>query len=187
MSAPTPVSALVHSSTLVAAGVYMLLMIPTREGLSFLRRVSLFSIYLSSFSALVEIDFKRIVALSTLSQISIILYAASTGITYLAFFHLLTHAVTKAGLFVVVGHYLMQGSQDTRRVSSIAPVYGVLMLLCSLSLIGFPFLSCFYSKEPMGLFIPLILTRAYSIRLLLVSHTWCSILVPIFKRTGLFY
>nr|AXP85256.1 NADH dehydrogenase subunit 5 [Dicyema japonicum] len=184
MSAPTPVSALVHSSTLVAAGVYLLLMFPV-DCPTFLPSLSLFTIYLSSFCALVEMDFKRVVALSTMSQISMMVYAASSDMIYLAFFHLLTHAVTKACLFVSVGHYLMQGPQDVRSISMSSPMFCAIMVATCLSLVGFPFMSCFYSKDPMGLFIPLLLTSAYAVRLLLYSHSYTVNLLPIFSGRGL--
>jgi NADH-ubiquinone oxidoreductase chain 5 len=103
MAAPTPVSALVHSSTLVTAGVYLLI----RFSPSFnywlniiLLLVSGLTIFMAGLRANFEFDLKKIIALSTLSQLGLITINTSTGLSGLAFFHLLTHALFKALLFI---------------------------------------------------------------------------------------
>jgi len=99
MAAPTPVSALVHSSTLVTAGVYLLV----RFSPSFsywlniiLLLVSGLTMFMASLGANFEFDLKRIIALSTLRQLGLIIITISIGLPSLTFFHLLTHALFKA-------------------------------------------------------------------------------------------
>jgi len=108
MAAPTPVSALVHSSTLVTAGVYLIIrfweFISRFFFLSnFLQVVSLFTMLLAGVSALFETDLKKIIALSTLRQLRVILFAVSIGMHLLGLFHLYTHALFKALLFLCAG------------------------------------------------------------------------------------
>lgn len=108
MAAPTPVSALVHSSTLVTAGVFLVIrfwdFISLFEfSVFFLQLVCLFTIVLAGFSALFESDLKKIIALSTLSQLSVMLFAVSFGFSFLGLFHLYTHAIFKALLFLCAG------------------------------------------------------------------------------------
>ena len=103
MAAPTPVSALVHSSTLVTAGVYLL--IRFRRSFSdwlntLLLLIAGLTIFIAGLSANFEYDLKKIIALSTLSQLGLIISILSLGFARLAFFHLLTHALFKALLFV---------------------------------------------------------------------------------------
>nr|YP_272039.1 NADH dehydrogenase subunit 5 [Placopecten magellanicus]AAZ06452.1 NADH dehydrogenase subunit 5 [Placopecten magellanicus] len=153
MAAPTPVSSLVHSSTLVTAGVFLL--VRYGSGLSsgvmgMLQWSALLTLFVAGVSACMEYDLKKVVALSTLSQVSIMMLAASAGFPGLALFHLLAHAVTKALLFICVGLILMGYSQDIRRLSScFSGDPGVKWYLVGscISLCGLPFFSGFYSKE----------------------------------------
>lgn len=156
IAAPTPVSALVHSSTLVTAGIYLLVRFsPVLEIVNF--KLILFfrgvlTIIMSSLGALYEIDLKKIIALSTLSQLGLIIIRLRAGYYLLAFFHLLTHALFKASLFLCAGRIIHSfiGRQDLRDlngVTSIMPLSSSCLLICSLSLSGFPFLSAFFSKD----------------------------------------
>lgn len=121
MAAPTPVSSLVHSSTLVTAGVYLLyraydgllLGRSVFEGLGYVRLVTL---TIAGGAALVETDFKKIVALSTLRQLRIIMFSLSIGLPAVAFFHLVSHAMFKALLFLCVGVVIHENKrfQDVR-------------------------------------------------------------------------
>lgn len=155
MAAPTPVSALVHSSTLVTAGVYLLIRFSFILGEScsaFLMFISIMTIFISGVVAIFEYDFKKIIALSTLSQLGIIMFAISLGLFEVAFFHLLTHALFKALLFLCAG-ILIHGvgnTQDIRSFGSLSlnfPLVTVCMNLANLSLCGVPFLAGFYSKD----------------------------------------
>ncbi|YP_010576136.1 NADH dehydrogenase subunit 5 (mitochondrion) [Ylistrum balloti] len=153
MAAPTPVSSLVHSSTLVTAGVFLVVRYcgGLEDGaLVLLQWCSLITMVLSGLNACVECDAKKVVALSTLSQVSFMMFSVSVGYPLLAFFHLLTHAVTKALLFVCVGLVIMGYSQDLRRLGGCFSEEGGLkwyFLGSCVGLCGIPFLSGFYSKE----------------------------------------
>lgn len=153
IAAPTPVSALVHSSTLVTAGVYLLIrfneVISSSKTLFFIR---LLTMLLSGLGACLEQDAKKIVALSTLSQLGVIIFSLSVGLWEIAFFHLLSHALFKSLLFICMGIYIhgRVNQQDLRGIGfqyTSIPVVSRYFLVSSLSLSGFPFLSGFYSKD----------------------------------------
>jgi NADH-ubiquinone oxidoreductase chain 5 len=156
MAAPTPVSALVHSSTLVTAGVYLLIrFFYLLEGsmiIKVLLIVSVITIFISGLGANFETDMKKIIALSTLSQLGVIMIILRIGIPDLAFFHLISHAIFKSTLFMCGGVviHISNGRQDSRFMSNLRASSPFLMLVFSatnLSLLGFPFLSGFYSKD----------------------------------------
>nr|AIZ58618.1 NADH dehydrogenase subunit 5 [Ornithodoros moubata] len=156
MAAPTPVSALVHSSTLVTAGVYLLirlsLLFQIEMFSKFLLYVSLATSLMAGVSAILETDLKKIIALSTLSQLGLMMTVLSLGQEDLAFFHLLTHAVFKAMLFLCAGFMIHSslGIQDVRffgGFSNVSPMVSVSFSIANMSLFGVPFLSGFYSKD----------------------------------------
>lgn len=153
IAAPTPVSALVHSSTLVTAGVYLLIRFRALiEFSGFLFLIGLCTILISGLSACFEQDAKKIIALSTLSQLGVIVFSVSLGIWEIAFFHLLTHALFKSLLFLCIGLYIhgSNNQQDLRGIGSQLinrPLSSCFFFTSSLSLRGFPFLSGFYSKD----------------------------------------
>nr|YP_010045999.1 NADH dehydrogenase subunit 5 [Dermanyssus gallinae]QPG86045.1 NADH dehydrogenase subunit 5 [Dermanyssus gallinae] len=156
MAAPTPVSSLVHSSTLVTAGVYLIIRLSyyfNNNLMSFLlMKLSIMTMMMSGLVALFEYDLKKIVAFSTLNQLSIMMLILSVGMMDMAYFHLLTHALFKALLFMCSGIIIhnMMGWQDLRKMNNVMN-YSVLvssiMFLSLLSLMGFPYLSGFYSKD----------------------------------------
>lgn len=156
MAAPTPVSALVHSSTLVTAGIFLLI----RFSLIFkitvfniiILTVGTITIFISGLNALDEWDLKKIIALSTLRQLGLIICRLGLGYVNLAYFHLLTHALFKSLLFLCAGNIIIINGhkQDLRRVSNMVyqlPITSRAFFLSSLSLIGAPFFSGFYSKD----------------------------------------
>ena len=153
IAAPTPVSRLVHSSTLVTAGVYLIFQFSGRielivwQGLLIL---SFISLIISSGVALVSQDLKKVVALSTLRQLSLIIVRLRLGLTTLAFFHLISHAIFKRCLFLAVGTliHLRRSSQEARRIylSGGWARYRVIRLRL-MSLCARPFLAGYYSKE----------------------------------------
>lgn len=153
IAAPTPVSALVHSSTLVTAGVYLLIRFREIIGVRiFLLVISVWTIFISGINANLEIDLKKIIALSTLRQLGVIIITISLGLIELAFFHLLSHALFKSLLFLCAGVFIhgigdIQDIRDLGGVSMLVPVTSLYFLGCSLSLCGFPFLAGFYSKD----------------------------------------
>ena len=151
MLAPTPVSALVHSSTLVTAGVYLLYRFAPSSS-SFLVYVGILTTLVAGFAALLECDIKKIIALSTLSQLGLIISSLGVGERALCFAHLNTHAAFKALLFLAVGTVIHSsyGSQETRSLSSLAstsPFTLVVLLGGALSICGLVFLSGIVTKE----------------------------------------
>lgn len=201
MAAPTPVSSLVHSSTLVTAGVYLIIRFNEFFVERILREILLFisvlTIFVSGLSALFEIDLKKIIAFSTLRQLGVIILILSLGIYDLAFFHLLSHAVFKAILFLRAGRVIhgIIGYQDIRIlgiISLVSPFISYIMVLSRLSLRGVLFLSGFYSKDIileyiylyninwtmlLLIFISTIFTVLYSLRLVYYSRLKNNILI----------
>ncbi|XP_064213924.1 NADH-ubiquinone oxidoreductase chain 5-like [Tribolium castaneum] len=155
MAAPTPVSSLVHSSTLVTAGVYLLIRFNFcfNEGLIyFLLFISRITMFMSGLGARFEFDLKKIIALSTLRQLGLIMIILSLGRYELAFFHLLTHALFKALLFICAGNIIHRVGdfQDIRYIGGFIkflPMTCVYFNIRNLSLCGLPFLRGFYSKD----------------------------------------
>jgi len=153
MAAPTPVSSLVHSSTLVTAGVYLIIRFNIVLGMNnFLLLVSVLTLFIAGLGANFEFDFKKIIALSTLRQLGVIIMILSLGIYEFAFFHLISHAIFKSLLFLCAGFYIHSSvdSQDIRLLSKMVfshPLVNIYFIGCSLSLCGFPFLAGFFSKD----------------------------------------
>nr|ALO77250.1 NADH deshydrogenase subunit 5 [Drilonius striatulus] len=154
MAAPTPVSSLVHSSTLVTAGVYLLIRFsPCFDlNMSVFLFISLMTMFMSGLGANYEFDLKKIIALSTLSQLGLMMSILFLGDSFMAFFHLLIHALFKALLFMCAGNIIhnMGNCQDIRYMGSLVismPLTCTIMNISNLSLCGMPFLSGFYSKD----------------------------------------
>lgn len=156
MAAPTPVSALVHSSTLVTAGVYLLIRFNIVLRISWIGNLLLLlsglTIFIAGLGANYEFDLKKIIALSTLRQLGLIIRILSIGFYKLAFFHLLTHALFKALLFMCAGAIIhnINNNQDIRlmgRLSLIIPLTSSCFNVANLALCGIPFLAGFYSKD----------------------------------------
>nr|YP_010371615.1 NADH dehydrogenase subunit 5 [Sphegina sp.]UOW81243.1 NADH dehydrogenase subunit 5 [Sphegina sp.] len=195
MAAPTPVSALVHSSTLVTAGIYLLIRFNILLVDSFMGQLLLLlsglTMFMSGLGANFEFDLKKIIALSTLSQLGLMMMILSMGFYKLAFFHLLTHAVFKALLFMCAGAIIhnMNNSQDLRLMGGLSlymPLTSSCFNVANLALCGMPFLAGFYSKDlilevvslsMMNMFIYFLfffstgLTVCYSLRLVYYSMT----------------
>nr|APX39410.1 NADH dehydrogenase subunit 5 [Gastrophysa janthina] len=155
MAAPTPVSSLVHSSTLVTAGVYLLIRFNLAFSfflMYFLLFISSVTMFMSGLGANFEYDLKKIIALSTLSQLGLMMSILSLGSFNLAFFHLLTHALFKALLFMCAGNIIhnLNNCQDIRFMGGLInhmPLTCTFFNICNFSLCGLPFLSGFYSKD----------------------------------------
>lgn len=154
MAAPTPVSSLVHSRTLVTAGIFLLL----RFKRFFLEMTTLplffgcLTICIAGMVGLMEADFKKIVALSTLSQLGLIIASFGLGAFSFTLFHLITHAFFKALLFLSTGItiHAAKDYQDLRAISlpsQRTPRTISIILVANVRLIGFPFLAGFYSKD----------------------------------------
>ncbi|XP_045482814.1 NADH-ubiquinone oxidoreductase chain 5-like [Harmonia axyridis] len=195
---PTPVSALVHSSTLVTAGVYLLIRFHLLlENYSFvLIFIGLITILISGLAANFEYDLKKIIALSTLSQLGLIVTILRLGLYELAFFHLLIHALFKALLFICAGNFihLIGECQDIRFIGGLVyktPITVIYFNVRNQSLCGIPFFSGFYSKDLiievysmlrlnsliyLIILISLTLTVSYTVRLLnyLIFTDYCG-------------
>nr|QGT77303.1 NADH dehydrogenase subunit 5 [Lophopotamon yenyuanense] len=205
MAAPTPVSALVHSSTLVTAGVYLMIRFsPILESScvqSGLLIISCLTMFMAGLGANFEYDLKKIIALSTLSQLGVMLSILALGFSDLAFFHLLSHALFKALLFMCAGGFIhsVGDYQDIRFMGCLVkfmPLSVVYMSVCNFALCGFPFLAGFYSKDTileialmswlnfvsLGLYMLSIgLTVAYTMRLIFYSLSGSSNLSLLIK------
>nr|YP_001718392.1 NADH dehydrogenase subunit 5 [Loxocorone allax]BAG12577.1 NADH dehydrogenase subunit 5 [Loxocorone allax] len=155
MAAPTPVSALVHSSTLVTAGVYMLIRFFDQLGetlMWYILHIGVLTTLMAGMSAIFESDLKKVIALSTLSQLGVMMFSIGLGMKELCIFHLFTHALFKALLFMCAGSMIHSHhhSQDIRKVGMMwyyMPISSCSLNIANLSLCGFPFLSGFYSKD----------------------------------------
>nr|YP_010987657.1 NADH dehydrogenase subunit 5 [Oxytelus tibetanus]WON66076.1 NADH dehydrogenase subunit 5 [Oxytelus tibetanus] len=155
MAAPTPVSSLVHSSTLVTAGVYLLIRFFNclSDSLLFmLLFIGVMTMFMAGLGANYEYDLKKIIALSTLSQLGLMVSILATGDYMLSFYHLLTHALFKATLFMCAGNMIhtLSNCQDIRYMGNMVlqmPLTCVIFNISNLSLCGFPFMAGFYSKD----------------------------------------
>ena len=157
MEGPTPISALIHAATMVTAGIYMVARLSPLYVLA--EDVSIFILYVGSVTAfflglvaLVQNDIKRIIAYSTISQLGYMTAALGASLYSLAIFHLITHAFFKALLFLCAGSIIIKchHEQDIRKIGGLRkfmPITYLAFLYASLSLIGFPLTSGFYSKE----------------------------------------
>nr|ACY09483.1 NADH dehydrogenase subunit 5 [Aphidius gifuensis] len=155
MAAPTPVSALVHSSTLVTAGVYLLIRFNDLMLNTFFKILLVLSgltMFMAGITANYEFDLKKIIALSTLSQLGLMMMTISLNLTKLTFFHLVTHAMFKSLLFLCAGIIIHNyfNNQDIRFISILNfkfPFIYSTFNIATLTLCGLPFLSGFYSKD----------------------------------------
>nr|ALO70327.1 NADH deshydrogenase subunit 5 [Atheta sp. 2 EF-2015] len=155
MAAPTPVSSLVHSSTLVTAGVYLLIRFNYSLSMNlmlFLLFIGTMTMFMAGLGANFEFDLKKIIALSTLSQLGLMMSILALGEYKLSFFHLLSHALFKATLFMCAGCIIhnLSNCQDIRFMGSLIkqmPITCCFFNISNLSLCGIPFLAGFYSKD----------------------------------------
>ncbi len=157
MEGPTPVSALIHAATMVTAGVFLVVRCsPIFEysdfALSIVTIVGLVTALFAASVALVQTDIKKIIAYSTCSQLGYMFFAAGVGAYNVAMFHLFTHAFFKALLFLGSGSVIhsFHNEQDINQMGGTwkkLPYTYILMIIGTLALTGFPFLSGFYSKD----------------------------------------
>nr|YP_010247821.1 NADH dehydrogenase subunit 5 [Eunoe nodosa]QTJ29915.1 NADH dehydrogenase subunit 5 [Eunoe nodosa] len=198
MAAPTPVSALVHSSTLVTAGVFLIFRFHyALSQIPFFNKtlliIAVITMFMAGSAAIAECDMKKIIALSTLSQLGVMMTSLGLNLTSLAFFHLITHALFKALLFLTAGSmiHFHHHSQDLRFMGNLtmsSPLTLSSLLIANLALCGSPFLAGFYSKDliiEMALFNPTnmivmilfilatAMTASYSIRFM-ITVVWNS-------------
>ena len=157
IAAPTPISALVHSSTLVTSGLYLIirfsyLLYRSYLLIKLLLILRLFTSFYAGINSIFEKDIKKIIALSTLRHLGFIGIAFSAGLLHLAFFHMLTHALFKSLLFITIGDIIinLNHSQDIRYLSSgilYTPMSCFVMYVSILNLLGLPNLRGYFSKD----------------------------------------
>jgi len=157
MEGPTPISALIHAATMVTAGIFMVArMSPLFElsdtALSFILVIGAITTLFMGFLGVIQNDIKRVVAYSTLSQLGYMTVALGASAYSVAVFHLMTHAMFKALLFLGAGSVIIgvHHNQDMRWMGGLRkymPITWITSLIGSLALIGTPFFSGFYSKD----------------------------------------
>ena len=157
MEGPTPVSALIHAATMVTAGVFLVVRCsPIYEyselALNVITVVGMSTAFFAATVALVQTDIKKIIAYSTCSQLGYMFFATGVGAYNVAMFHLFTHAFFKALLFLGSGS-VIHAFKDEQNINNMGGVWKKLpytyslMIIGTLALTGFPFLSGFYSKD----------------------------------------
>jgi NADH-quinone oxidoreductase subunit L len=155
MEGPTPVSALIHAATMVAAGVYLVARtFPMMDAgaLTFITYIGLITAFISATIAVTQNDIKKVLAYSTISQLGYMILALGVGAYTSGFFHLVTHASFKACLFLGAGSviYAMHHEQDIRNLGGLKkkmPITYYTFLMATLAISGVPFTSGFLSKD----------------------------------------
>jgi NADH-quinone oxidoreductase subunit L len=157
MEGPTPVSALIHAATMVTAGVFLVVRCSpifeySQLALNLITIIGMSTAFFAATVALVQNDIKKIIAYSTCSQLGYMFFAAGVGAYNVAMFHLFTHAFFKALLFLGSGS-VIHSFKNEQNINQMGAVYKklpytyILMIIGTLALTGFPFLSGFYSKD----------------------------------------
>jgi len=157
MEGPTPVSALIHAATMVTAGVFLLLRSSplleySPDILFFIAIIGALTSFFAATSGAFQQDLKKVIAYSTCSQLGYMVFALGLSNYSVSIFHLMNHAFFKALLFLSAGSVIhaLSNEQDMRRMGSLfrlLPFTYTSILVGSLSLMGFPFLTGFYSKD----------------------------------------
>jgi len=157
MEGPTPVSALIHAATMVTAGVFLLIRCsPLLEfapvALTIVTIVGALTAFFAATVGVTQNDIKKVIAYSTCSQLGYMVFACGISNYAVSLFHLMNHGFFKALLFLSAGAVIhgMADEQDMRKLGSLIgplPFTYTMMLIGSLSLMGFPFLTGFYSKD----------------------------------------
>jgi len=155
MEGPTPVSALIHAATMVAAGVYLVARVYpmfTGDALTVIAYIGVVTAFISATIAVTQNDIKKVLAYSTISQLGYMMMGLGVGAYSAGFFHLVTNAAFKAGLFLGAGSviYAMHHEQDMRQMGGLRrkmPITYWCFVIFSLSIAGIPFTSGFLSKD----------------------------------------
>jgi len=206
MVGPTPVSALIHAATMVAAGVYLLIRIEvlfTPEVLTLISITGVITAIAGAVGALFQFDIKKILAYSTISQLGFMVMAIGSGAAQGGYMHLLHHAFFKAGLFLAAGaiFHAMQHAihhhedidvHDIRNLGGglrkKMPVTFLTWMICAAALAGIPFTSAFVSKEIILTQMSTWSTVDFSWKLMVMTGAWLvTFLTPLYTFRLVWY